>query len=104
MSSPPRTLTLEAQRDDLLKVSNLRRRINSLFAGPDILDDVAEQQLKAQISQSNNDERTFLIDLLRDCRRFKNAPGYRVGNQIFQSWKFEAGLANGDVQGNGLLS
>ena len=42
MSSPPRTMTLEAQRVDLSNDFNLKRRINSLFIGPEIPNDVAE--------------------------------------------------------------
>ncbi len=104
MSSQPRTLTLEAQRDDLSEVSNLRRRVNKLFTGPAILDDVAEQQLKAQISESSDNERTFFTHLLGEYRRFKNAPGHRLGNQIFQSWTFEEDVADGGIKGNGLYS
>lgn len=102
MSSPPRSLTLEAQREDRSKVPNLRRRINTLFTWPEILDDVAEQQLKAQISQYSDDRRTFLTHLLRDYRRFKDAPAFLVGNRIFQSWRFEEDLGDGGVQSNGL--
>ena len=100
MSSPPRSLTLEAQRENPPRVANLRRRINSYFKEPEVLDDVVEQHLKAKISQSSGDERTFLIHLLRNYGLFKNARGSRVGNRIFQSWTFEEDLASGGAQGN----
>ena len=104
MSSPPRTLTLEAQRNDPSEVPSLRQKISSYLNGPEILDDATEEQLKTQIAQSSNDERTFLTRLLHNYRRFKNRPGYRVGNRIFQSWRFEEGLATGGVQGSELPS
>lgn len=99
MSSP---LLLEEQRDVPSNVPSLRQRINSLLIGPEIPDDLTEQQLKAQISQSNHDEKTFLKHILRDYRRFKNAPGFSVVSHIFQSWTFVEDLSNDGVQSNGL--
>ena len=99
MSSP---LLLEEQRESFSNITGLRRIINSFFTGPftgpEIPDDIAEQQLKAQISQSNQDEQIFLTHLLRDYRRFKNAPGFLVINQILQCWTFVEGLSSDDVQ------
>lgn len=100
MSSP---LRLEAQKDSPSTVLGLSRIIYSSFTGPEIPDDVAEQQLKAQISQSNHDEEIFLTHLLRDYRRFKNAPAFLVVSQFFQSWTFVEDLSNDDVQSNGLI-
>ena len=102
MSSPPRSLTLEAQRESSPRVANLRRWIKSSLIGPEALDDVVEQHLTAKIPQSSGDERTFLLQLLRNYRLFKNARGSRVGNRIFQSWIFEEDLDNGSAQGNWL--
>ena len=104
MPSPPRALTLEAQRDQRLKVSNLTQRINSLFTWPENPEDATEQQLRVAISQSKDDKRTFLTNLLREYRRFKNAPGYRVGNCILQSCLFGAGLAESGVHGTKINS
>lgn len=102
MSSPPRSLTLEAQRESSPRVANLRRWMKSSFIGPEIPEDVVEQHLRAKISQSSDDERTFLLHLLQNYRLFKSAQGSRVGNRIFQSWIFEEDLNNGGAQGNWL--
>ena len=100
MSSPPRSLTLEAQRESSPRVVNLRRWIKSSFIGPEVLDDVVEQHLTAKISQSRDDERTFLLHLRQNYRLFKDARGSRVGNRIFQSWIFEEDLDNRGAQGD----
>lgn len=102
MSSPPRSLTLEAQRERSPRVAHLRRWIKSTFIGPEVLDDVVEQRLTAKIPQSSGDERTFLLHLRQNYRLFKDAQGSRVGNRIFQSWIFEEDLDNGTAQGNWL--
>ena len=102
MSSPPRSLTLEAQRESSPRVAYLRGWIRSSFIGPVVPDDVVEQHLKAKISQSSDDERTFLLHLIQDYRLFKNARGSRVGNRIFQSWILEEDLNNGGAQGDWL--
>lgn len=94
-----RGLTLEALKDDL---SYTRRKIKSWFSEAETLDDIAEQQLKAQISHSDYNEPNFLSPLLKDYSRFKNAPGFSVGNGIFGSWIFEEErIDNGGVQSNG---
>lgn len=80
--------------------SDLWKGVNSFFTGLKIPDDVAEQQFKAQISQSNHDEKTFLKHLLRDYRRLKNTPGFLIINPIFQSWTIMEDLRNGGVQSN----
>ena len=102
MSSPPRSLTLEAQRESSPSVLNLRRWIKSSFIGPEVPDDVVEQHLTAKISQSRDDERTFLLHLRLNYGLFKNAQGSRVGNRIFQSWIFEEDVDNCGAQGDWL--
>lgn len=100
MASPPRSLILEAQREASPRLANLQQRFKSSFIGPEVLDDVVEQRLTAKISQSSDDERSFLTYLLKNYRLFKNAPASRVGNRIFQSWIFEEDLNNSDTQGD----
>lgn len=80
----------------------MRRRLDSAFPPPEI--DLTDEQLAAQISQSSDDERTFLTRLRRDYWRFQNAPSHEVGTRIFQSWMFQGDLAVGGVQGNDLHS
>ena len=104
MPSPPRNLSFEAQRDQRLRVPNLTQRINSVFTGPETPEDATEQQLRAEISRSKDDKRTFLTNLLREYRRFKNAPGYHVGTCILQSWLFNADLAESGVHGTEINS
>lgn len=78
MSSPPRSLTLEAQRENPTSVLNLRRWIKSSFIGPEVPDDVVEQHLTAKISQSRDDERKFLLRLRLNYGLFKNAQGSAI--------------------------
>ena len=74
-----------------------------MFTGPENPEDATEQQLRAEISRLKDDKRTFLTNLLREYRRFKNAPGY-VGKRILQSWLFEAGFAESGVHGTEINS
>ena len=82
----PRAPTLEAQRATPKTARDWRlwRKFSfSLFKDDEVRDDLAEEKLRSEISNSEGDARIELEVLLSDYTRFKDRPGSSVGSSIF---------------------